>query len=342
MAQAFDVSRLEPIGDAMPVAERLGLPASGHGRFSASGAGVLAYRANETFFTELRWFDRRGTPREAVGPESTYINPSLSPDGTRLMVGRRDRDQATFDLWLFDLARKVSSRFTFDAGTEWLPFWSTDGKYIAYTMDRGSGKHDVYRRQANGAGNDELVFASETNKLLTDWTSDGRFLVFDENTGDAFDLAYVDLSGDRKGLSYLKTSFNEQNGHVSPDGRWMAYASDESGRFEIYVRPFPNAQGGKWQVSSEGGTDPQWRHDGKELFYFSGDDRLMAVAVGADASGFTAGKTEPLFSQAARTANRTNYAVTADGQRFLINRVVQAANDAGITVVLNWPQSLQR
>lgn len=259
------------------------------------------------------------------------------------MVGRRDRNQANYDLWLFDLLRNIPSRFTFDAGTEWLPLWSPDGKYVAYTMDRGTGKHDLYRRLANGAGEDELVFASETNKVLTDWTSEGQILVFDESTNTGFDvsdLSYVAVSGDRKSVPYLKTPFSEQNGHVSPDGRWIAYQSDESGRIEVYVRPFPNAPGGKWQISSEGGADPRWRRDGKELFYFSGD-RLLAVTVGDDAPGFTTVKTDPLF-EVTRTAHRINYAVASDGQRFLINTVLETANNAGITVVLNWTQALKR
>ena len=152
-------------------------------------------------------------------------------------------------------------------------------------------------------------------------------------------MNYVAISGAKR-VSYLEGPFNEQNGHISPDGQWVAYQSDESGRFEIYVRPFPNAQGGKWQISSAGGMDPRWARGGKELLYFSGNDTLSAVTVSADESGFRATKTEPLF-RAARTANRTNYSVTSDGQRFLINTVAEAANGATISVVLNWPQTLK-
>ncbi|HET9385674.1 MAG TPA: protein kinase, partial [Gemmatimonadales bacterium] len=341
LAQKFDVGRLELTGDVVPVAEQLSIPVSAFGRFTTSDAGVLAYRTDEAFYTELRWFDRRGAPMGTVGPESLYINPALSADGARVAAGRRDRTQGTYDLWLFDLARSIPSRFTFDAGTEWLPVWSPDGKYVGYTMERGTGKHDLYRRLANGGGDDELVFTSERNKVLTDWTADGRFLIFDETTDTASDLGYVAVSGDRKGISYLKTPFNEQNGHVSPDGRWIAYQSDESGRYEVYVRPFPDAQGGggKWQISNEGGSDPRWSRDGKELFYFAGDDTLSSTTVVGDSSGFRRMQTEPLF-RVTRTANRTNYSMTPDGRRFLVNTLVQSANDATITVVLNWTQAL--
>ena len=180
LAQPFDTGRLELTGEAIPVAEQLGVPASAFGRFSVSDTGVLVHRSDAEFSTELRWFDRQGTSKGTVGPESLYINPVISPDGSQVMVGRRDRIQPTFDLWLFDLARNLSSRLTFDPGTEWLPLWSPDRKYIAYTMDRRTGKHDLYRRLANGAGEDELVFASDYNKNLTDWTLDGQFLIFDE------------------------------------------------------------------------------------------------------------------------------------------------------------------
>jgi len=340
LAQPFDTGRLELTGEAVPVAEQLGTPVSAFGRFSVSNTGVLVHRNDAAFSTELRWFDRQGTSKGTVGPESLYINPVVSPDGSQVMVGRRDRNQPTFDLWLFDLARNLPSRLTFDPGSEWLPLWSPDRKYIAYTMDRRTGKHDLYRRLANGAGDDELVFASDYNKTLTDWTPDGQFLIFDEVTDRGTNVIYVAVS-DAKRMHYLEGPFNEQNGHVSPDGQWMAYQSDESGRFEIYVRPFPNAQGGKWQVSSgAGGMDPRWAHGGKELIYFSGDDTLSAATVVVDASGFRATKTEPLF-RVARTANRTNYGMTSDGKRFLINTVVEGGGSATISVVLNWPQTLR-
>jgi Tol biopolymer transport system component len=222
-----------------------------------------------------------------------------------VMVGRRDRTQSAYDLMLFDLVRNVPSRFTFDGGSEWLPLSSPDGRYVAYTTDHGTGKHDIYRRPANGTGEDELVFASETTKNLTDWTADGRLLMFDEATDTASDLSYVPVSGDRKAVSYLKTKDNEQNGHLSADGRWIAYQSDESGRYEIYVRPFPDAQGGKWQISSDGGQDPRWRRDGLELYYFSGDNHLIAAAVRHDGTGFNVLNNEPLFQAARTTIART-------------------------------------
>jgi eukaryotic-like serine/threonine-protein kinase len=303
LAQPFDATRLELSGEPRPVAADLGLPSAGSARFSVAGSR-LSYLSGESN-TELRWFDRRGTNRGSVGPRAIYINPSLSADDARVMVGRRDRTQSAYDLMLFDLVRNVPSRFTFDGGSEWLPLSSPDGRYVAYTTDHGTGKHDIYRRPANGTGEDELVFASETTKNLTDWTADGRLLMFDEATDTASDLSYVPVSGDRKAVSYLKTKDNEQNGHLSADGRWIAYQSDESGRYEIYVRPFPDAQGGKWQISSDGGQDPRWRRDGLELYYFSGDNHLIAAAVRHDGTGFNVLNNEPLFQAARTTIART-------------------------------------
>lgn len=342
LAQSFDPKRLELTGDATPIAEGLAFGSTGLGRFSASASGHLAFRTAADAETVLRWFDRQGKEMGTVGPATGYVNlnPTLSPDGTRLMISRQARGERTFDLWQFDLSREyISSRFTFDAGTEWLPAWSPDGQYVAFTMDHGTLKHDIYRRLASGTGDDELVFASPSSKTVTDWTPDGKFLVFDEPTETGSDLSYVPVSGDRKPVSYLRTKFNEQNPHVSPDGRWLAYQSDESGRYEIYVRPFPDAERGKVQVSKEGGIDPRWSHDGTELFYFSGNDRLMASTVRTDQSHFTVLTSDPLF-HVRKTTNRTSYTVTTDGQRFLINTVA-ATIEAPITVVLDWTAALQ-
>jgi len=176
--------------------------------------------------------------------------------------------------------------------------------------------------------------------VLTDWTPDGRFLVFDENTETGSDLSYVPVSGDRKPVSYLKTKFNEQNPHVSPDGRWLAYQSDESGRYEVYVRPFPDGERDKVQVSAEGGIDPRWSRDGTEIFHFSGDERLMVSTVRHVSSHFTVVTSEPLF-HVRKTTNRTSYTVTPDGQRFLINTVSETT-EAPITVLLDWTAAVQR
>jgi len=264
------------------------------------------------------------------------MNPSLSSDGRRLAVVIVDKNKGGDDIWIMDVAGNSPSHFTFAPGEEEFPTWSPDDKYIAFSMNG-----DIYRRVSNGKGEDELVFASDYNKWVSDWTMDGKYIVFTESTGTGMDISYVPASGERRSISYLKTRANEANGQVSPDGKWMVYESDETGKMEIYVRPFPDAQGGKWQISSNGGTDPRWRRDGRELFYFGSDDKLMAVTFKADTSGFAVLKTTALFPTR-KTAAATNYSVSPDGQRFLIDSLAENTSSSDITVVANWHRLLEQ
>lgn len=332
-ARDFQLSR-EPILLAEGVAS--GSP-TGLAAVSASETGVLAYASGITPNRELVWFDRGGKLLGAVSERGEFSNPSLSPDEKTLGVQLTGGSTRTPDIWLLDLVRGLSTRFTFNAAPDRGPVWSPDGAKIAFASSR-SGAWDLYQRASSGAGEDELLSASGDDKFPTDWSPDGGFIVYhNPSPMTGWDLWVLPLSGDPTPTPFLQTEFTEVLGTVSPDGRWMAYTSDESGAFEVYVRPFP-ASGGKWQVSIDGGAEPKWRQDGREIFYVAPDNKLMAVPT-STGPAFDSGLPKVLFEM--RVPEITlpfprTYVVAKNGQRFLVNTIVKDATSSPITVVLNW------
>jgi len=346
MAQPFDASKLETVGDQIPVAEQVGAArAPGRANFSVSRNGVLVYDSSGSAGNmRPTWFDRTGRQLEAVAEPAFYTAPALSPDEKRLAIDRYDYQAGSFDLWLWDLARGAGSRFTFDPAYDRYPVWSPDGSRILFASNR-AGAYNLYLKISSGAGADELLLKTDQTKYPEDWSPDGRLIAFaQEDPKTKFDLWVLPLAGDRKPASYLRTEFNEQFAKFSPDGRWVAYTSDESTRYEVYVQPYP-VTGAKWLISKDGGYQARWRRDGKELFYISSAGSMMAVEVklpGKGESGFQAGVPKPLF-QAPRTGSAfPYYSVTADGQRFLMNAPMGETESAPATVVLNWQAGLRR
>jgi Tol biopolymer transport system component len=244
-----------------------------------------------------------------------------------------------------DLVRGSPSRFTLDPGIDFSPVWSPDSSQIAFASNR-AGTFDLYQKRSTG-GREELLFKINSRGVCPNaWLSDGRLLVYTvAGSKTGFDLWVLALSGERKASPFMETIFNETEGQISADGKWIAYTSDETGVPEVYVQPFP-ATGAKWQVSVAGGSDPHWRLDGRELFYVAGDGTLMAIPVTGTASTFEAGAAQALF-QTRRPVARgplifTAYAPSADGQRFLVNRLAADVPPLPITVVLNWAAGLKR
>ncbi len=338
MAQSFDPDKQSLSGEPIPVADQVAIVGPNGGGFSVSRNGDLAYRrALPSAPNDLTWYDRQGKRIGTVGEQAFYSGPALSPDGKRLAVGRLDPATDTRDIWVLDLARGVSSRFTFDKGDDLNPVWSPDGSRIAFSSDR-TGKRDIYWKAASGAGADELLLASEGSKSLEDWSADGRLLLFNLNNTE---VHAVPVSGDRKPYPVLKAPFTQAHVRLSPDGRWIAYSSTESGRLEVFVQNFPPA-GGKWQISNSGGTEPSWRGDGKELYFLSGT-KLQAVDVKAAGSSFEAGIPRDLFEVPEATAGRrNNYVATADGQRFLFVTTPKRIDTIPFVVVHNWQTALKR
>ena len=339
MAQRLDPVTFEISGDAFRVAEGVGSnPSNGTGGMTVSG-NVLAYRSGGGLDRELTWVDRGGKREGSVGQPGGHENPRLSPDGTRLAVFRADGGG---DVWINDLARGSSTRFTFSAGADNVPVWSPDGKRIAFVSNRDGGVFNLYVKDAGGTGVDELLLKTPLNKLINDWSPDGRYILYQEDDpATKGDLWVLPLVGDAKPIQVVATPFSEFGASFSPDGRWIAYTSDESGPGQVFVQSFPLA-GGKWQISATNGYYPRWRQDGKELF-FDNSGTLMAVDLTGTVPGgtFKAGVPERLFSGLLNIPPH-NYDVTPGGRRFLVvGTPTTLHGTAPIVVVLNWMSGLR-
>jgi Tol biopolymer transport system component len=343
LAQPFDASRLTLTGDPFRVADQVQVNINKRGFFSVSDNGTLVYDPRGNIVNQqLGWFDRAGRLLGPIGIVGNFGTPGLSPDGRRVVVDNLDSKTSTRDIHVIDLARNNSTKFTFDPADDRSPIWSPDGNRIVWASNRAGGIYQLYQKPASGVGQDELLLKSDVNVYSTSWSADGRFILYDRNDPKTKrDLCVLPLDGDRKPFPFLQTPFNELSGRFSPDGRWIAYGSDESGKQEAYVQTFP-ASGGKWQLSTKGGMPPRWSGDGKEMFYISRDGELMAVEVKIGGT-FEAGIPKVLFDlSGARISSNTNYAVTADGQRFIFVSRIEDTAPSSLAVVVNWAAALRK
>ncbi|HQR36565.1 MAG TPA: protein kinase [Blastocatellia bacterium] len=337
MGQAFDSNTCKLTGEPFLITDQVQI-SSDYTNFSLSENGILAFQRGTSQPPQLIWFDRTGKQLGAVGEPANYSGPSLSADDKRLAVGIRDPIAGKRDIWLFDLGRGAKSRFTFDPADDLNPLWSHDSSRIFFTSDR-KGPRDLFQKKVDAAGEEELLYTSPEIKNVEDLSPDGRLLLYNTNPDDnrktLDDLWLLPLEGERKPRLFLQTQFTEWQATISPDGRWVAYSSDESGRFEIYVATFPQFER-KWQVSVAGGSEPQWRRDGKELFFVAGDKKLMAVEVKSGSNAFETGVPKLLFETPFINIGRNRYVVTRDGQRFLVITRLEDTAGAPINVVVNW------
>jgi serine/threonine protein kinase len=333
LAQRMDASTLRMDGDPVQVlADVRYSKADSHASFSPSGQGDLAYQTTAAVpRSVLTWFDRQGRQIDSASDSESTTDPSIAPDGQRVAFMRWA--DASSDIWQADARHRTRTRLTFDPRIDFAPIWSPDGASIVFLSNR-DGPSDLYRTSSSGGAGEEALFKSNAVKHATDWSADGRFIVFaSRDRLTDWDLWTLDLVGGRTASLYVGTDFAERLGRLSPDGRWMAYVSNESGRDEVYVRPFPAASEGKWQISTAGGTEPRWR--GRELFYLAADGTLMAVPV-TTGSRFDHGAPEALF-RAHMIDDRTwGYDVTADGRRFVVTSAGEAPSPAPLSIVLNW------
>jgi len=341
VAQPFDERHLTLAGKPLQAAERIAYDEANYASFAASATGVLAYWGASRRNGQIVLFDRSGNRLGHIGQTGEYSAPSLSPDQSQLAVEHLGEDRHT--IWLIDWQRQLPSRFATYAWGVHHPVWSPDGRWIAYVGGREGLQ--LHRKAVNADTPDEQLTFSTAVARPNDWT--GNVLVYEQvDPGTGWDIWYLPFVTPRKPVPFLQTPFNEVQGHLSPDGKWLAYTSDESGTLEAYVQSFPLA-GDKRRVSIRGGAQPKWRSDGKELFYLSGDRHLMVAQV-RSRSPFVLGDPQPLFATGIRgtiaiaAASNNNYAVTSDGQRFYVNTSVEQSNIAPITVVLNWTRSLRQ
>jgi len=340
MTRRLDVARGVLTGDPVTVANQVGIEANTSlGGFSVSGDGRVAYRVGVPAVRQLTWFDRTGKSVGVAGePDTNNLQyPELSPDGRRVALSRTV--QGNFDIWLLDLVRGGLTRLTSDTGADSLAVWSPDGMRIAFSSNRKSS-WDLYQKTSNGSGTEDGLLETPRGEIVQAWSRDGRFLVYyagDSKTG--LDLWALEMTGsERHSRVVANTTFEEAMAELSPDGRWVAYQTNESGRFEIVVQPFPDP-GGKWPVSTGGGAAPRWRADGKEIYFLAPDATMMAAPVSVSGPTFEAGTPVRLFPTrvfaGGSPTNRPQYAVARDG-RFLINQSANEATATPITLLMNW------
>jgi Tol biopolymer transport system component len=336
VAQPFDLERMEPSGEAFRIAE----PEDQHAAsvvysVSSSADGTLAFRPSAPAQNELVWFSRAGTELGRVPDSAGADTPELSSDGRRLLANRGA------DLWTFDLTREIWAPLQTTGG---YGAWSADGRSIAYmTITRGN--LDFHTKPAELAAPAERVLSTSTLKKLLQWSPDGRFLLYTSQRDDGLDndILALPLEGDRTPIPLVSTRFWELDARFSPDGRWIAYQSNETGRYEIFAQPFPGP-GQRVQISTTGGAQVQWSGDGQEIFYVALDERLMAVPLmrSTDGARIEPGEAAPLFTTRIQNgavqpgARRQQYVAAPDGQRFLINTLVDDAEPRPITLLFNW------
>ena len=350
VAQMFDTDRFRVSGEAVPIADQVLFNGNvNYASFSLSANGVLVFtRAVGEGVSELIWSDRNGKTVGQVSEPGRYFGPSLSPDGRKLAVEVYDpRTHANSDIWIYDLTRGSRTRLTYSQSNERnrLPVWSPDGSRIAFSSSRG-GHTQIYEKAVSGVGAENVVSPSEGHSYATTWSQDGQFIAgFQENSqhGGLQFLVLSRFSGDKRipflqGISGLsRFTF----ARISPNGKWIAYSSWESGRGETYISSFPSGAG-TWQVSTNGGNDPHWRRDAKELFYISRDDTLMSVEISEQNGSPVVGKSQPLFRTHRVTSPDWVYDVSPDASRFLINRLLLPSGPEPITMVVNWDAELKK
>lgn len=348
VAHLFDESSLELKGEPITITDGVTYdPSTNRGMFTVSSNGMLVYQTGiANVGSRLIFLDRGGKSVSVASELAEYFYPRLSPDDKRVSSYVWDFQSHNADIWITDFTRGLKTRFTFHATAETHSVWSPDGSRIIFNSTV-EGPANLYQKATSGAGGEELLLRSDHYKAPCDWSRDGKFLLYQEfsGTGTQLDLWVLPLNGDRKPVSFLQTEFNEGDARFSPDGRWVAYVSDESGQKEIYLRPFQEpdklsgkaAVAGKWQVSVSGGDSPRWRRDGKELYYFSSDNRMMAADINVKAGSLEVSHVRPLFEVPSIVQLPTSdYDVTADGKKFLVNVPFESQNQTPLTLVVNW------
>ena len=328
MAQRFDAARLEASGKPMELARNVSAPGDADGKMISASANLLTFRSGAKM-QQLAWFARGGQRVGSIPVPNVLRSPMFSPDQKQLVAmdgGPR--------MWTVDLERNAATRLE---GEGTYPLWSPEGNRIAFE----SHNHVIlYLRNIAGSAQDEVLVNDSERKILNDWTPFGNYLLYTAlSPATKMDLFLLPMSGDKKPVPLLRTPFNESQGRISPNGQWISYVSDESGIPEVYVQRFPSL-GDKRIVSIGGGVEPMWRGDGKELFYLSPDYSVVSVSF-APGTPPVIGRPKPLFRAPVNTStSRNHYAVTPDGQRFLVNVEDQSSYLSPITVIVNWTEAL--
>ena len=343
LAQPFDPDRLEFTGEPRTLVEGVvAMSGAAIAAYSVSQQGLLAYQiGGGDLMTELAWFSREGARLKTLGDPAFHTGPQISPDQTRAAVTIADSETGAGDIWIYDLERGVRSRFTFDPSEDVTAVWAPDGQQLFWASSRVAD-FDIFAKNVDGAETDREVLVSDVVQIPMSVSPDGRYLAYWRGSGAGTaesDLRLLSLEGDGEPIDLVVSEFNEGAAQISPDGRWFAYGSDESGQFEVYVTSFPEP-GRKWQVSAEGGAQPRWRANGRELYFLTPTAKMMVADVDPSGSGFTVGEVMELFDAPRMPLSGFDYDVSSDGQRFLMNTVGDSAFEP-ITLVVNWTAELE-
>jgi serine/threonine protein kinase/Tol biopolymer transport system component len=342
VAQSFDTNSLKMGTDSYTLAQQVAEVGSNHEfDFSVSDNGVLTYQSGNPN-SQLNWFDRTGKKLSTLGPPGNYSMVSLEPNGQHVATEMLDADGRVGDVWLLDVVRGNTTRFTFAPTGEGSPIWAADGSRVVFSSNRGSssGAIDVYEKAASGIGEDRLIFKNEFAKFPTSWSHDGQNILFTSWNRSSSEVWVLSLGGNPDAKPLIQNgSFYYDYGQFSPDQHYIAYAGNESGHSEVYVQTYP-LSGGRWQISSGGGWAPLWRNDGKELFYQANDGRMMAVPI-TTTPKFESGQPTQLFKSKFKNTPSYSYAVSNDGQRFLINGPVEDTSRNPVAIVFNWTSTLK-
>jgi Tol biopolymer transport system component len=340
MAVPFDAQQLQAKGAAVPVLEGVAVQASGADQYSVSRTGTLVYLSGGVASVQRRmvWVNRNGSEQVLSAPPREYGYPRISPDGKRVAV------EVESQIWMYDLARDALSRFTFEGSINQNPVWTPDGKRVAFYSNKSPGPAVIFWQLSDGSGGLERLGTGQYAEVPKSFSPDGQVLAYHENNPTTKKDIWILRLSDRKQEPFLRTRFNEGAPTFSPDGRWLAYISDESGRQEVYVQPYPGP-GGKWQISIDGGSEPAWNRNGRELFYRAGG-KMMSVDITTQPN-FSAGKPKVLFEgryfAVQPPLTGTAYDVSPDGARFLMVKETEAtASNTHINVVLNWFEELKQ
>ena len=291
----FDADTLSVTGDAVPVLEGVAIGTTGYAHITVAGNGSLAYVPGVAGTGQVRtlvWVDRQGGEEPLLAPPAPYESPRISPDGRYVAVEVRDPQNT--DVMVYDLQRDTPTLLTFDPGVDSFPIWSPDGQHVVFGSAR-AGTMNIYTKAADGTGPAERLTTSDASQWPQSWSADGQSLVIMGTSGGQTDLNVISLGAESRTDGLIETEFAEVYAEVSPDGRWIAYQSNESGQFEVYVRPFPNVDDGRWQISRDGGISPVWAPSGRELFFRGSAFDMMAVAVETEPT-LSPGNPEVLFA----------------------------------------------
>jgi eukaryotic-like serine/threonine-protein kinase len=344
-AQRFDPARLRLEGEAVPVAPDARFDVSLGAVFAAvDGEGLLVYRVNEgnAERSRLVWLDREGREVGTLGAAGNYYVPHISHSGRSMALDVSDPQSNMGDIWIYDIARGSGSRLTYNPENETQPVWSPDDSRIVFQSSRRRVRSDLFIKPVTGTVDDKPLYVSESGSRPTDWSPDGRLIVFEsfrEDSGQGRDLWLLEMP-EAKARPLLATQFEERAARFSPDGRWLAYVSNESGRPEVFVRPFP-AMDRKWQISTDGGGAPRWRGDGREIVFVASDGEMSAVDVNPGTE-FEIGAAHRLFATRLRDMFTAEYDMTPDGQRFLLAVTLGEASSGPLTLVTNWTSGIGR